>query len=115
MTEKEKMLAGEVYSPFDPELTALHQNALRIAERYNRESFADCLTRNDTLRQLLPNTHPSLIVQPPFLCDFGFLIEGGENGFINYNCTILDTSPRPYRGRCFYCARCLSELFGAFD
>ena len=92
MTEKEKMLAGEVYSPFDPELTALHQNALRIAERYNRESFADCLTRNDTLRQLLPNTHPSLIVQPPFLCDFGFLIEGGENGFINYNCTILDTA-----------------------
>ena len=72
-----------------PHLTG---DALRIAERYNRESFADCLTRNDTLRQLLPNTHPSLIVQPPFLCDFGFLIEGGENGFINYNCTILDTA-----------------------
>lgn len=92
MTEKEKMLAGEVYSPFDPELTALHQKALRMAERYNRESFVDCLTRNNTLRELLPNTHPSLIVQPPFLCDFGFLIEGGENGFINYNCTILDTA-----------------------
>ena len=24
MTEKEKMLAGEVYSPFDPELMEMH-------------------------------------------------------------------------------------------
>ena len=93
MTEKEKMLAGEVYSPFDPELMEMHQAALRLVERYNRETFSDCLSENETLRRLLPNTHPTLRVQPPFLCDFGFMIEGGENGFINYNCTILDTAP----------------------
>ena len=93
MTEKEKMLAGEVYSPFDPELMEMHQAALRLVERYNRETFSDCLSENETLRRLLPNTHPTLRVQPPFLCDFGFMVEGGENGFINYNCTILDTAP----------------------
>ena len=93
MTEKEKMLAGEDYSPFDPELMEMHQAALRLVERYNRETFSDCLSENETLRRLLPNTHSTLRVQPPFLCDFGFMIEGGENGFINYNCTILDTAP----------------------
>lgn len=30
MTEKEKMLAGEVYSPFDKELMDMHQAALRL-------------------------------------------------------------------------------------
>ena len=34
MTEKEKMLAGEVYSPFDPELMEMHQAALRLVEFY---------------------------------------------------------------------------------
>ena len=87
------MLAGEVYSPFDPELMEMHQAALRLVERYNRETFSDCLSENEILRRLLPNTHSTLRVQPPFLCDFGFMIEGGENGFINYNCTILDTAP----------------------
>ena len=68
MTEKEKMLAGEVYSPSDPELMEMHQAALRLVERYNRETFSDCLSENETLRRLLPNTHSTLRVQPPFLC-----------------------------------------------
>ena len=58
MTEKEKMLAGEVYSPFDPELMEMHQAALRLVERYNRETFSDCLSENETLRRLLPKHIP---------------------------------------------------------
>lgn len=92
-TEKEKMLAGEIYTPYDPELQQLHQQALALAEQYNKDSFVNCLEESILLRELLPNTHPTLRVQPPFLCDFGFQIYGGENGFINYGCTILDTAP----------------------
>ena len=92
-TEKEKMLAGELYTPYDPELQQMHQQALALVEQYNKEAFVNCLEENFILRKLLPNTHPTLRIQPPFICDFGFLIYGGENGFINYGCTILDTAP----------------------
>lgn len=92
-TEKEKMLAGELYTPYDSELQQMHQQALALVEQYNKESFVNCLEENPLLGKLLPNAHPTLRIQPPFLCDFGFLIYGGENGFINYGCTILDTAP----------------------
>ena len=92
-TEKEKMLAGEVYSPYDKELMQLHKQALIWVEQYNKEAFTDCMGKKELLRKLLPNTHPSLTIQPPFICDYGILIYGGENSFINYGCTILDTAP----------------------
>lgn len=91
MTEKEKMLAGESYYAFDPELMALRQNALRLVKAFNDTCFEDCNRIPGLMRQLLPNTHETLIIQPPFICDYGFNIYGGENSFINYNCTILDT------------------------
>ena len=76
-TEKEKMLAGELYTPYDSELQQMHQQALALVEQYNKESFVNCLEENPLLGKLLPNAHPTLRIQPPFLCDFGFLIYGG--------------------------------------
>ena len=60
--------------------------------------FRDYTQGGELLRKFLPNAHPSLVIQAPFWCDFGFNIYGGENGFINYNCTILDTA-RIYLGK----------------
>ena len=91
-TEKEKMADGEEYSPYDPELTKMHRDALTLLEQYNNRYFVRCDEGKELLHKLLPHAHPSLVIQPPFLCDFGFNIYGGENGFINYNCTILDTA-----------------------
>lgn len=92
-TEKEKMMAGEVYNPYDEELWKLHEQALELVGQFNQTSFVRCKSHPEILRQLLPHTHETLTVQPPFFCDFGFMIRGGENGFINYNCVILDTAP----------------------
>ena len=91
-TEKEKMQAGETYYAFDPELMELHRDCLKWVEEYNRTYFRDYTQGGELLRKFLPNAHPSLVIQAPFWCDFGFNIYGGENGFINYNCTILDTA-----------------------
>ena len=93
-TEKEKMQAGETYYAFDPEL----MKCLKWVEEYNRTYFRDYTQGGELLRKFLPNAHPSLVIQAPFWCDFGFNIYGGENGFINYNCTILDTA-RIYLGK----------------
>ena len=88
-TEKEKMQAGETYYAFDPELMELHRDCLKWVEEYNRTYFRDYTQGGELLRKFLPNAHPSLVIQAPFWCDFGFNIYGGENGFINYNCTDL--------------------------
>lgn len=87
------MMDGEIYNPFDEELWTLHEKALELVEELNRTGFIRCAENKPILRKLLPNTHETLTVQPPFFCDFGFHIRGGENGFINYNCTMLDTAP----------------------
>lgn len=83
-TEKEKMQAGETYYAFDPELMKLHRDCLKWVEEYNRTYFRDYTQGGELLRKFLPNAHPSLVIQAPFWCDFGFNIYGGENGFINY-------------------------------
>ena len=71
---------------------------IKKLEEYNRTYFRDYTQGGELLRKFLPNAHPSLVIQAPFWCDFGFNIYGGENGFINYNCTILDTA-RIYLGK----------------
>lgn len=117
-TEKEKMQAGETYYAFDPELMKLHRDCLKWVEEYNRTYFRDYTQGGELLRKFLPNAHPSLVIQAPFWCDFGFNIYGGENGFINYNCTILDTA-RIYLGKNIligpmynYMLRCTRSIIG---
>ena len=73
-TEREKMLAGELYSPEDSELHALHLLAEKRFEKYNK----------------IPAR--KVRVETPFYCDYGCNIEVGENFFANYGCIILDVN-----------------------
>ncbi|MFB9053372.1 sugar O-acetyltransferase [Formosa undariae] len=89
MTEREKMLAGELYRPSDPDLTAerlrarlLFQKANSITEDYKEE-------RNVIYNELL-DCGENLWIEPPFYCDYGSNIKAGKNLFLNYNCCILD-------------------------
>ena len=52
MTEREKMLAGELYDPSDPELTALRVRARRLARRYNLTDEDEEGLRREILREL---------------------------------------------------------------
>lgn len=93
MTEKEKMLVGETYNPADEELTKLHRDMLVLLKEYNDVAFVKPAEHTRFLHRILPNASRTLVIQPPFLCDFGFNIYGGEDSFFNYGCTILDTAP----------------------
>src|SRR5438552_16614960 len=71
-TEREKMLAGELYDPLDPELVAARARARDLCWDLNatRESQAD--DRRRILRQLLGAGGDTVWMQPPFFCDYGF-------------------------------------------
>ena len=89
-SEREKMLAGALYDPLDPELVAGRERARDLCQALNatRESEADA--RRAILRELFGRGGDTVWMQPPFFCDYGTNIELGERVFFNFNCVVLD-------------------------
>ena len=90
MTEKEKMLAGEPFDPFDAELAADRDRARRLTHRLNVELCEQDDTYRATLRELCPGIGTALI-RAPFYCDYGYNVFAGEGTFINFGCICHDT------------------------
>lgn len=90
MDEKAKMLAGDLYWSADPELTVERQRAERLAVQYNASPIHDEETRTSLLRQLFGSIGKGTVIRPPFVCDYGYNIRLGINGFVNFNCVFLD-------------------------
>lgn len=89
-TEREKMLAGEPYDPFDPELVAARERARDLCRELNATRDAEPERRRRILRELFGAGGDSVWMQPPFHCDYGSNIELGERVFFNFNCVVLD-------------------------
>lgn len=87
-TEKEKMLAGEIYNCLDADLEAERQIAKKTLRRYNASE--DPSERQSILQQLLGQGGENSIIWPPFYCVYGKNIYLGEHVFLNVLCTILD-------------------------
>jgi maltose O-acetyltransferase len=92
-TEKEKMLAGELYVAADPELTAERTRARQLILRLNAADPADEAAYRAIAAELLPNVDPTGYIQPPFYCDYGYNIYAGAGVFMNFNCVVLDVMP----------------------
>ena len=89
-TEREKMLAGELYVAVDPELTAARIRARRLVRAYNATDEEEAAQRRELLGQLLGSMGPGVWIEPPFQCDYGTQIHLGARVFINFQCVILD-------------------------
>ena len=92
MTEREKMLAGELYSPKDPELRKLHLRARKLFGKYNKIDPSNDKKLDKLMKKILGKTGEVVHVQPPFYCDYGINTTVGENFFANYGCVILDVN-----------------------
>jgi maltose O-acetyltransferase len=90
MTQREKMLAGELYDPLDPELTTARERARDLCQDLNATREADADRRREILRSLFAKGGDTVWMQPPFFCDYGVNIELGERVFFNFNCVVLD-------------------------
>jgi maltose O-acetyltransferase len=89
-SEREKMLAGELYDPMDPELVAARERARDLCQTLNGTREAQQEERRGILRELFGTGGESVWMQPPFFCDYGSNIELGERVFFNFNCVLLD-------------------------
>ena len=90
MTEKEKMLNGLTYAPFDDELVEEREKAKMLCYEYNRISPDRVIEREDLLKKLLGKTKKTFLIEQNFYCDYGYNIEIGENFYSNHNLVILD-------------------------
>lgn len=90
MTEKEKMLAGQLYIASDKELIAERQRAKQKLFEINHLPPSESEKRSDIFRKLLGKIGNEFHIESQFYCDYGYNIEIGENFFSNYNCVILD-------------------------
>jgi len=89
-TEKQKMLAGELYRSADTELIAERRHGQQVLARYNGTPDDGQTLRTTMLRDFLQTIGESTVVLSPFACDYGYNIRLGRNVFINYHCIFLD-------------------------
>ena len=89
-TEKQKMLAGDLYAAGDAELQAELAATERWLARFNAALSEPIETRRAILTERLASVGRGAIVRPPFFCDYGYNIRLGDDVFVNYNCVFLD-------------------------
>lgn len=88
MREFDKMIMGEMYSPFDEELQNLRNYSVKMTREFNQQS--DTGERNKILQKLLGKCGKNCYITPNFFCDYGCNIELEDNVYFNANCVVLD-------------------------
>jgi maltose O-acetyltransferase len=92
-TEKEKMIAGELYDPLDKQLVEDRLKTRLLIKALNDTREDEVAERIGILQQLIPHAGAGLWLQPPFYCDYGYNMIIGEKVFFNFNCIVLDVAP----------------------
>ena len=93
MSEWEKMVSGQLYNAYDPELVKLRKNARRLCRLYNATTEEQTEERKSLLKQLFGSTGEKIEIEPDFRCDYGKNIRAGNGFYMNFNCVILDCAP----------------------
>ncbi len=102
MTEKEKLLAGQVYSATDPELLEELNACKDVIHRYNQLLPSMRAERTAMLKSLLGHVgDDNILINQPFYCDYGSNISVGKRFFANFNFTVLDEARVTIGDDCF--------------
>lgn len=89
-SEKDKMLAGELYRACGPDLAADHRRADKLLRAYNATGADEGARRAVILGELLGSLGEDVVVRPPLYCDYGYNIHVEGGVFVNFGCVFLD-------------------------
>lgn len=90
LSEKQKMLAGQLYNALDPQLVEERRRARDLLKELNDSRDGEQEKRAKIIGQLFASVGRDTWLEPPFYCDYGSNITLGDNVFFNFNCVILD-------------------------
>lgn len=105
-SEKEKMLAGELYDSSDKELKKELKRAKDLCFEYNNIKPSNDAKRSKLLKKILGSTKELFWIEAPFTCDYGYNIEIGEHFYANHNLLILDTNKVKFGDNVFIGPNC---------
>lgn len=91
-TNRERMLAGDLYVSDDPENTRMAQRAVRLQEAYRAKAAEDEEAALEILAELLGTFGEGAFIKAPLYVDYGENLHVGERTFANYNLTALDVA-----------------------
>ena len=91
-SQKERMLAGDLYIADDPELSAASRRAYLLTREYEASFAADPAQSRQVLAQLLGEVGDGVHIKPPLFVDYGFNITIGAGTFVNYGLVALDVA-----------------------
>lgn len=91
-TNRERMLAGDLYIADDPENDRRHRRGARLAEAYHRVALADPDAARAVLEQIVGHLGDEAVVRPPLYVDYGEHISIGARTFVNMGLVALDVA-----------------------
>lgn len=106
MSEKEKMLSGELYNANDEMLERERITAKELCSEYNKQKPSNIETKTKILEKLLGKKGENVCVEQNFWCDYGYNIFIGDNLYINHNCVILDCAKVEFGDNCMIAPNC---------
>lgn len=102
MSEKEKMIAGEYYTPSDETLRKEREDAQALMTQINSSDEIRSGVYKKLVARLLPNSSANIMVRPPVYVDYGYNIYAGDGCFFNFDCVILDVAPVRIGRNCLF-------------
>ncbi len=101
MREYDRMIAGELYNPSEPELVALRTRARKLFKRYNDTTEDEQEERQKLLHELFGSHGQFIYCEPPLRFDYGIHTHVGDCFFSNFNFVVLDVAPVNIGKQCF--------------
>jgi len=107
VTEKEKAAKGLLYNAnYDKALIEERAFAKGLCYEYNQLHPVKLEERNAIMKKLLGKTAGSFLIEPPFVCDYGYNIEIGEHFYMNHNGVLLDGAKITFGDNVFIAPNC---------
>jgi maltose O-acetyltransferase len=89
-TEKQKMIAGALYRPGDPELVHDRARNQELQRRYNATIVSDKAERRAILTEWLGSIGEGTELRAPLYTDYGYNTHLGRDCFTNHGVVLLD-------------------------
>ena len=90
MREEEKIFAGQLFFPGDPELKAIKLRAHKLSRAYSNTDEDETEIRAAILDELIGEKGSGVFMQGPIFFHYGKHTKIGDSVFINYNFTVQD-------------------------
>jgi len=90
MTEEQKIFAGKLFCPADPDLKVIKLRTHNLCVKYNRTFEDETETRNKIIAEIFGELGEGSFMQGPIYIHYGSHTKIGKRLFANFNLTIQD-------------------------